>query len=110
MGTIAKFSIVDRRLFQSLDADRISDAASSPMRQTTVMILMSETPSVANMLVAEDVALRTFSALAALIVLVALMVLVALIVLIALLTVLNIDDNIFPSSNESSISTSSEYK
>jgi hypothetical protein len=63
-------------------------------------MLISETPRVANMLVAlvvEDVALKTFSALVALnvlVALVALIVLVALMVLIALLTVLNIDDNI----------------
>ncbi len=95
--------MVDRRLFQSLDADKISDAARRPIRQTTEMMLTSETPSVANMLVAEDVALKTLSALVAL---VALIVLVALMVLIALLTVLNIDDNNLLTSSESNISTS----
>ena len=84
MGIIARFSMVDRRLFHSLDVDKISDATRSPIRQTTVMMLMSETPSVAKMLVAEDVALKT------------LRVLDALRVLIVLLTVLNIDDNILP--------------
>ena len=85
MGIIARFSMVDRRLFHSLDSDKIMYAARRPIRQTTVMMLMSETPNVANMLVAEDVALKTLRVLVALRVLV---------VLIVLLTVLNMDDNV----------------
>lgn len=58
MGTIARFSIVDRRLFQYLVADRISEALRSAMRQTTVIMLISDTPTVANMLVTDDVVLN----------------------------------------------------
>lgn len=75
MGTIARFSIVDRRLFQYLVADRISEALRSAMRQTTVIMLISDTPTVANMLVTDDVVLSV------------------LVVLRVLLTVLIIDDN-----------------
>lgn len=78
IGTIAIFSIVDRRLFQWVEADKISDALRSAMRHMTIITLISDTPTVANMLTTDDV------------VLVALNVLVALSVL---LTVLNIDDN-----------------
>ncbi len=73
-------------MFQCVEADRISEALSSAIRQMTLTTLISETPSVAKVLTT-DVALR---------VLVVLNVLVALIVvaLIVLLTVLNIDDSI----------------
>ena len=96
IGIIATFSRVDTRLFHSLDADKISHAARSPIRLTTVMMLTSETPNVENMLVADDVALKTFRALVALSVLVVLMV---------LLTVLNIDDNIWFSSYSHAITS-----
>ena len=86
IGMIATFSRVDRRLFHSLDADIISHAARSPIRHIIVMTLTSETPNVENMLVADDVALKTFRALVTLRVLV---------VLIVLLTVLSIDDNVW---------------
>jgi hypothetical protein len=82
MGTIARFSIVDRRLFQYFEADKISYAASSPMRQTTQMTLISETPKVANMLVDDEVTLKTFRALIVLVVLI-------------VLNVLSIEDNIY---------------
>lgn len=75
------FSIMDRRLFQCVEADSISEALSSAMRHITLIMLISETPNVAKVLT-KEVVLR---------VLVALMV-VALIVLLA---VLNIDDNIW---------------
>jgi hypothetical protein len=55
---MAKFNVVDSRLFHSLEADRISDALRSTIRHTTLMTLTSDTPSVANMLVTE-VELRT---------------------------------------------------
>ncbi|MBN1235727.1 MAG: hypothetical protein JW999_06715 [Methanotrichaceae archaeon] len=78
IGTIARFNIVARRLFQCDEADRISEALSRAIRQMTLTTLISETPIVAKVLTTD-------------VVLAALMVLVALIVL---LTVLNIDDNI----------------
>jgi hypothetical protein len=75
MGMIAIFSIVARRLFHILEADRISDALRRAIRQTTVIMLISDTPSVENMLTTDDV------------------VLIVLVVLKVLLTVLIIDDN-----------------
>jgi hypothetical protein len=39
-----------------LEADKISEAASKPMRQMTVIMLISDTPSEANMLIADAVA------------------------------------------------------
>ena len=57
IGIIATCSKVDRRLFHSLDADKISYAARRPIRHTMVMMLISETPNVENMLTADDVAL-----------------------------------------------------
>jgi hypothetical protein len=78
IGIMARFSMVDRRLFQWVEADSISDALRSAMRQMTIITLISDTPTVANMLTTDDV------------VLVALRVLVALSVL---LTVLNMDDS-----------------
>ena len=78
IGTMAKFNMVDRRLFQCDDADRISEALSRAIRHITLITLISETPTVAKVLTTDVV-------LAALIVLAALMV---------LLTVLNMDDNI----------------
>ncbi len=61
MGTIARFSMVDRRLFQWVDADSISDALRSAMRQTTIITLISDTPTVANMLTTDDVVLVALS-------------------------------------------------
>jgi hypothetical protein len=72
-----RFSIVDRRLFQCVEADKISEALSSAIRHITLTTLISETPIVAKVLTTEVV-------LAALIV----------VALMVLLTVLNIDDNI----------------
>ncbi len=77
MGMIARFSIVDRRLFQWVEADKISDALRSAIRHTTVIMLISDTPTVANILTTEDVVLRV------------------LVVLKVLLTVLIIDDSIY---------------
>ena len=81
MGKIARFSIVDRRLFHSLDAERISEEASRLMRQTTAMMLTSETPIVEKALTTEDVALNVLAATNEDVVLI----------------VPNIDDNILPS-------------
>jgi hypothetical protein len=58
-----------------LEADRISDALRRAIRHTTVMMLISDTPNVENMLTTDDVVLNV------------------LVVLIVLLTVLNIDDS-----------------
>jgi hypothetical protein len=55
---MARFNIVDKRLFHSLEAERISDALRSAIRHTTLITLTSDTPSVANMLITE-VVLRT---------------------------------------------------
>jgi hypothetical protein len=52
---MARFSIVERRLFQSVEAESISDALRSAIRQMTLMTLTSETPKVANMLMTEVV-------------------------------------------------------
>lgn len=76
MGKIARFSIVARRLFHRLEADSISDALRSAMRHTTITTLISDTPTVANMLTTEDVVLRVL-------------------VVLNVLTVLNMDDNKF---------------
>jgi hypothetical protein len=57
-GMIAKFSIVDRRLFRSLEVERISDALRSEIKHITLMTLTSDTPNVANMLTT-DVVLKT---------------------------------------------------
>ncbi len=72
IGTIARFSMVDRRLFQWVEAHSISEALRSAMRQTTIITLISDTPTVANMLTTDDVVLVALS---------------------VLLTVLNMDDN-----------------
>ena len=79
-GTMEIFSIMDRRLFQCVEADRISEALSSAMRHITLIMLISETPIVAKVLTTE-VVLRVLVAL-------------TVVALIVLLTVLNIDDNI----------------
>jgi hypothetical protein len=81
---MARFNIVDRRLFHCDEAERISEALSKIIRQMTLTALISETPIVAKVVTTDVV-------LAALIVLAVLIVLVALIVL---LTVLSIDDSI----------------
>jgi hypothetical protein len=78
IGIIARFSMVDSRLFQWVEADKISEALSSAMRHTTIITLISDTPTVANMLTTDDVVLAALS---------------VLVVLSVLLTVLNIDDN-----------------
>ena len=52
---MARFSMVDKRLFQCFDADRISDAQSSAIRDTTAIMLICDTPTVANMLITEVV-------------------------------------------------------
>ena len=79
IGNIAKFSEVDKLLFHNFEADRISDALRSTIRHMTLIILRSDTPTVANILITDVV----------LIALVVLRVLVALIVLI-------IEDSILP--------------
>jgi hypothetical protein len=88
IGAIARLSIVDRRLFQTWEADKISDALSRAIRQTTVIMLISDTPNVANIPITDDVVLSVLRVLVALNVLV---------VLNVLLTVLNIDDNMISS-------------
>jgi len=71
IGTMAKFNMVDKRLFQCDDADRISEALSRAIRQITLITLISETPTVAKVLTTD----------------------VVLAALMVLLTVLNMDDN-----------------
>jgi hypothetical protein len=63
--------MVARRLFHSFEADSISDALRRPIRQTTVIMLISDTPKVENMLTTDDVVLNV----------------------LVVLTVLNIDDS-----------------
>ena len=75
IGIIARFSMVASRLFHILEADRISDALRRAIRHTTVMILISDTPNVENVLTTDDVVLNVLA------------------VLIELLTLFNIDDN-----------------
>jgi hypothetical protein len=58
MGKIARFSMVDKRLLHNLEAERISDAASRPIRLTTTIILASDTPNVEKALTTEDVVLK----------------------------------------------------
>ena len=84
IGAIARFSMVDRRLFQTWEADKISDALRRAIKQTTVIMLISDTPNVANIPMTDVVVLNVLRVLVALNVLV---------VLNVLLTVLNIDDN-----------------
>jgi len=85
IGTIVRFITVDRRLFQYVEADRISEALRRAMRHMTLTTLIGGNPIVAKVLTT-DVVLAALMVLAALIVLAALMV---------LLTVLNMDDSIF---------------
>ena len=40
MGVIAELSMAARRLFQTRDADKISDALRREIRQTTVIMLI----------------------------------------------------------------------
>jgi len=75
IGIIARFSMVASLLFHILEADSISDALRRAIRHTTVMMLISDTPNVENVLTTDDVVLNV------------------LVVLIVLLTVLNIDDS-----------------
>jgi len=63
--------MVDRRLLHCDEADRISDALSKTIRQITLITLISETPTVAKVVITD----------------------VVLAALIVLLTVLNMDDN-----------------
>lgn len=60
---MARFSLLARRLFQCFDADKISDAQSSPIRDTTAIMLISDTPIVANMLTTEVVVLKVLVAI-----------------------------------------------
>ena len=76
--------MVDRRLFQTWEADKISDALRRAIKQTTVIMLISDTPNVANIPMTDVVVLNVLRVLVALNVLV---------VLNVLLTVLNMDDN-----------------
>jgi hypothetical protein len=68
---MARFNMVDKRLFHCDEADRISEALSRAIRQITLITLISETPTVAKVLTTD----------------------VVLVALIVLLTVLNMDDN-----------------
>jgi hypothetical protein len=90
MGMIARLSIRDRRLFQSLEADKISDAVSRPIRHITVITLKSDNPGEANILTAE-VAAVVLTVLKALVTLAALIVLSVLVVMSELLTMLELD-------------------
>ncbi len=103
MGRIARFSSVDRRLFQSFEAESISEALSNAIRHTTVIMLTSDTPVRENALTIADVVLNALIVLSALVVLnvlvvlkillAAVMLVIALVVLIVLDSVLSIDDN-----------------
>lgn len=91
MGIMARFNMVDKRLFQSDEAERISEALSKAIRQITEMTLTSETPMVEKVLTTDDVVLRV------------------LVVLSVLLTVLNMDDNIgVPPTRLASLPTSNK--
>jgi hypothetical protein len=109
-GAIARFSESERRLFQSFDADRISDALRRAIRHRTAITLSSDTPIVVKVLIAAvvliadkaliaDVALNVDIALIAEVVLiadVALSVDIALMADVTLMAdvVLNTDDSI----------------
>ena len=82
---MARFSIEERRLFQCVEADSISEALSKAIRQITLTTLISETPNVAKVLTTDVV----------------LTVLIVLAVLMVLLTVLSMDDNIVPLTGDS---------
>lgn len=92
IGKIARFSNVDRRLFQSFEAESISEALSNAIKHITVIMLTSDIPVRENALTIADVVLN---------VLVVLRILLAAIVLVALIvldSVLSIDDSNLPSS------------
>ncbi|MFB3764158.1 MAG: hypothetical protein ACE14P_02805 [Methanotrichaceae archaeon] len=97
IGRIAKFNNVDRRLFQSFEAESISEALSSAIRQITVMMLISDTPVRENALTIADVVLNALVVLNVLVVLkillAAIVLVIELVVLIVLDSVLSIDDN-----------------
>ena len=98
-GAIARFSESERRLFQSFDADSISDALKRIIRHKTATMLSSDTPMVVKVLMAA-VVLNADKALIAAVVLiadVALNVDIALIADVTLMAdvVLNTDDSIF---------------
>jgi hypothetical protein len=76
---MARLSMVARRRFHSDEADRTSEALRSAMRQITVIMLISDIPIVANMLMTDEVTVEV--------------VLSVLVVLNVLLTVLSVDDN-----------------
>jgi hypothetical protein len=57
-GIMAKFNIIDRRSFHSFDAEMSSDALRSAIKHIMLIILISDIPSVANILTTE-VVLRT---------------------------------------------------
>ena len=69
---MARFNMVDRRLFHCDEADRISEALSRAIRHMTLITLISDTPTVAKVLTTD----------------------VVLAALMVLLTVLNMDDSI----------------
>lgn len=80
---------MDRRLFHSDEAERISEALRRAIRQITDITLTSETPMVENVLTTDDVVLSVLA------------------VLMVLLTVLNMDDNIrVPPPRIASLATS----
>ncbi|GEM_PF-825376 len=85
-GIIAIFRASDRRPFQSLEAERISEALNNIIRDITASTLNSDTPTVASMPTVEVVLMAE----------VVLMVDVVLIAEVAA-TVLTIDDSIIPS-------------
>ncbi len=106
MGRIARFNSVDKRLFQSFEAESISEALSRAIKQITVIMLISDTPVRENALTIADVVLNALVVLNVLSVLVvlnvlvvlkillaAVMLVIALVVLIVLDSVLSIDDN-----------------
>ena len=56
-GDMAILSFLDKRPFHSFEADKRLDAIKRPIRQTTVIMPTSETPKLANVLIADIVVL-----------------------------------------------------
>lgn len=84
IGTMERFSIVDRRLFQRVESDRISEALSNAMRHIRLTTLRSEIPIVAKVW-STGAVLKAQGTL-------------IVVALTVILTVLNIDDIIQHSS------------
>ena len=97
MGKIARLSNVERRLFQSFEAESISEALSNAIKHITVIMLTSDMPVRENALTIAEVVLNVLVVLK--ILLAAIVLVIALVVLIVLDSVLSIDDNNLPPSD-----------